>query len=372
MPTAHISLDALSHNVGLVRARVPPQTQLLAAVKANAYGHGAVAVARHLISQGVTWLGVATPREALELRGAGVSADILIFSPTYENVAELVDYDVALTVIDERSLEAVEASGTKNARVHLKVDTGMGRLGLPWQRAADLAQTIAKTKGVTLEGVWTHFANSDDGSKRFTHCQIEAFELFLADIKGKGIYPRLVHAANSAAVFAYPESHYDLVRPGIALYGYHSSPVMAGLEPNLRPAMTLSAPVTFVKSVAAGTPVSYSSLWHAPEDTTVATVRIGYADGYPRLLSGKAEVLVHGQLRPVAGRVCMDQLMVDVGESKVQVGDRVTLFGPGELNAEALASRIGTISYELLTSVSPRVERVYEQARGALRRPDRA
>ena len=158
----------------------------------------------------------------------------------------------------------------------------------------------------------------------------------------------------------YPESYFDMVRPGIALYGYHSSPVVAGLEPNLRPALTLTAPVTFVKSVAAGTPISYSSLWHAPQDLSVATVRIGYADGYPRLLSGKAEVLVQGQLRPVAGRVCMDQLMVDAGDLDIAVGDRVTLFGPGELNAETLAGRIGTISYELLTSISPRVERVYE------------
>ena len=358
MPTARISLDALSHNVEIVRARVPAKTQLLAAVKANAYGHGAVKTAKHLVSQGVTWLGVATPWEALELRSAGVNAEILIFSPVYKNVAELGNYGVALTVVDERSLKA--AKGARNARVHLKVDTGMGRLGLSWQQAADLAQKVDKTEGVTLEGVWTHFANSDDESERFTRCQLEAFELFLEDIKGKGIYPKLVHTANSAAVFAYPASHYDLVRPGIALYGYHSSPVVEKLEPNLRPALTLTAPVTFVKSVAAGTPVSYSSLWHAPEDTTVATVRIGYADGYPRLLSGKAEVFIQGQLRPVAGRVCMDQLMVDVGNLDVAVGDRVTLFGSGELNAETLAGRIGTISYELLTSLSPRVKRVYE------------
>lgn len=357
MPLAQISLDALRHNLGRVRSHIAPTTQVLAAVKANGYGHGAVAVAKQLQAEGVSWLGVATAAEALELRSGGVDANILVFSPVYERLDELVAHDVALTLSDISNLEVLEPY--EGARVHLKVDTGMGRLGLPWQDAVDLARAVDASKSVTLEGVWTHFACSDDEDRGSTRCQLEAFHLFLAKLEQDRIHPGIVHAANSAAVFAYSEAQFDMVRPGIALYGYHSSTFIAGLEPGLKPVMTLTAPVTFVKRVRAGTPVSYSAMWAAPEDTSVATVRIGYADGYPRLLTNKAEVVVQGQLRPVAGRVCMDQLMVDVGDLDVKVGERLTLFGPGPLTAEVLAARIGTISYELLVSVGTRVARQY-------------
>ena len=359
MPTATVSLDALRHNVARVRSHLQPETQLLAAVKANAYGHGAVRVARHFAACGVTHFGVATAGEALELRAGGVTRPILIFSPVYQNIPELVDYDVSLTVADTHSLDAAKVSGVR-AKVHLKVDTGMGRLGLGWREAVELAKHVDAAENLVLEGVWTHFAASDEADRAFTEGQLEAFTLFLESLREHGIGPGLVHAANSAGVFAYPEAHFDLVRPGIALYGYHSSEVVAVLEKDLQPALTLTAPVTFVKRVKAGTPVSYSGLWTAPRDTTVATVRVGYADGYPRLLTNKGEVGFKGELKPVAGRVCMDQTMVDVGDAEVEVGNRVTLFGPGGLDAETLAGRVGTISYDLLVSLSSRVERVYE------------
>lgn len=360
MPTASVSLNALRHNVERIRSHLRPETKLLAAVKANGYGHGAVAVAHHLAACGVSYLGVATAEEALELRTGGVALPILVFSPVYRNIPELVDYGVTLTVADAHGLESVRASGVVGAKVHLKVDTGMGRLGLGWREAVELAKNIDAAKGATLEGVWTHFAASDAADRAFTHTQLEAFNHFLEGLRANAIEHGIVHAANSAAIFAFPESHFDMVRPGIALYGYHSSEVIAELEKKLQPALTLTAPVTFVKRVEAGTPISYNTLWRAPHDTTVATVRIGYADGYPRLLTGKGEVGFKGSLMPIAGRVCMDQLMVDVGDERVSIGDRVTLFGPGGLDAEELARRIGTISYELLVSLSPRVERVYE------------
>lgn len=360
MATAAVSYGALEHNLKLVRRRLAEGVGVLAAVKANAYGHGSVPVARRLEQLGVSWFGVATAEEALELRGAGVGGRILVFSPVYASIRELVDYDVALTVTDEAALAAVlAAKPSKPARLHVKVDTGMGRLGLAWPGALELARKVAKAPGMVLEGVWTHFAASDDEDPSFTQRQHEAFQSLLAALRKDGIEPLLAHCANSAAIFAHPDTQHDLVRPGIALYGYHSSPFIAGLEPGLRPVLTLSAPVTFVKRVEAGSYVSYSRLWQAPRDTTIATVRIGYADGYPRLLTGKGTVLLHGQERPIAGRVCMDQVMVDAGELSVAVGDRVTLFGPGPLDAETLAARIGTISYELLTSLAPRVERVY-------------
>ena len=360
MSRATISLKSLTHNLSKIKTRLSERTDILVAVKANAYGHGAGETARHFESIGVSWFGVATAREALELRSEGITANILIFSPVYTNITELVDYDICFTVADGDSFEAITPQFGSDARVHLKIDTGMGRLGLGWQEAAHLAKKIDASPNMKLEGVWTHFAASDDEDRKFTLRQLETFDLFLNSLETHSIYPKLKHAANSAAVFAYPKAQFDLVRPGIAAYGYHSSPYIAELEPNLKPALTLDAPITFVKKVKKGTSISYSSLWQAPRATTIATVRIGYADGYPRLLTGKGEVLVQGELRPIVGRVCMDQLMVDVGDLEVDIGDRVTLFGPGKLDAETLAGRIGTISYELLTSIGSRVERVYE------------
>ena len=357
MATARISLSHLTHNLQKTQKYLKSDTKILAAVKANAYGHGAVPVARHLETQGVNWFGVATATEALELRAGGVTANILIFMPVYERLAELAEANISLTIVDDYSVSVIEQAGVQ-ARVHLKVDTGMGRLGQGWQEAAAFARRVDASR-FDLEAVWTHFACSDDESRRFTECQLEAFHLFLEVIAKEGIQPKLRHASNSAAIFAYPEAQFDLVRPGICIYGYHSSPFIAGLEPTLNPALELKAPITFVKDIKAGRSVSYSSMWKAKKDTRIATVRIGYADGYPRLLTNKAEVLVQDMLCSVAGRVCMDQMMIDVGELDVTVGDEVTLFGHESLNAESLAGRIGTISYELLTSLSPRVERIY-------------
>ena len=362
MPTATVDLGALSQNVTLLRRRLAPATQMLAAVKADAYGHGAPRVAQHLERVGVNWFGVATPDEALELRAAGIEGHVLIFSPVYEGLERLIDHKVALTVVDEVSLERVQWAARavrKEAHVHLKVDTGMGRLGLPWREAAGVARAAGRTSGVVLEGVWTHFACADEAERGFTEKQIARFKCFLDALRKDSLEPAFVHAANSAALIAYPETHFDMVRPGIALYGYHSSDVTTALEPGLKPVMTLTAPVTFVKRVRAGESVSYGAGWTAPEDTTVATLRIGYADGYPRGLSGRAEVLVGGVKRPVVGRICMDQMMVDVGGLEVRPSDRVTLFGPGALGAEGVARLVGSISYELLTGLGSRITRRY-------------
>jgi alanine racemase len=364
MATAYVSQAALKHNLSVIRSHLKSDTRVLAAVKANGYGHGAVLVADYLTSQQVSWFGVATAEEALELRESGITGSILIFSPVYDRLSELLQADICLTVVDATSWQIIAAaqrqlSRDAPARVHLKVDTGMGRLGLLPEQAHTLAAALDGAGA--LEGVWTHFASSDDADDTFTRQQLRTFQAFVDELKSKDITPTLLHTSNSAAIFSQPEAHFDLVRPGIALYGYHSSAYIEGLEPTLRPAMQLTGNITFIKRVSTGTPVSYSSMWHAPRDTTVATVRFGYADGYPRLLTGKAEVIVHGVKRPVAGRICMDQLMVDVGELPVQIGDEVTLFGP-DLSAETVAQQIGTISYELLTSVSGRVKRVITEA----------
>lgn len=361
-PVAHVDLAAIRHNLARVRGRVAADTKILAAVKADAYGHGLVPVARALEAAGVAYFGVATPAEATTLREAGIRGGVLLLSPVRDpaTVARLVDAGVALTATDDASLDAYARSDLPaTLKLHLKVDTGMGRLGRPGREAAGLARAIDRRPGWTLEGVWTHFAASDDEDRAYTLGQIEAFRSALDSLDAAGLTPPLRHAANSAAIYAYPEAAFDMVRPGICLYGYHSSDVVAALEPDLRPAMRLVAPVTFVKRVDTGTSVSYGNLWRAPRDTTIATVRIGYADGYARSLSQKAWVSLGGERRPVVGRVCMDQIMVDVGDLDVSPGDEVTLWGPPGPDAESLARAIGTVSYELLTGVGARVERTY-------------
>ena len=359
MPVAQVDLNSLRNNYELLRKRLSPGSRLLAAVKANGYGHGAVAVAKALETSGCDWFGVATPEEALELRAGGVEGNILLFGPAYERIAELREADVTLTIPGPEALEAVRSSGIGGARVHLKVDTGMGRQGLPPAGALELARELDREPSVSLEGVWTHFAKADEADRSFTERQVELFDSLLGELEREGLRPPLAHACNSAGLLAYPDAHYEMARPGISLYGYPPSDGMSALEPGLVPVMTLSAPVTFVKRVAPGTTLSYGATWTAERETTIATLRIGYADGYPRIVGNRAWVRIGGRDATVAGRVCMDQLMVDVGDLDVRPGDRAILFGPDGPTAAEIGALAGTVSYEMLTSVSPRVRREY-------------
>lgn len=364
MPTATINLLTLTHNVARIRSYLTPTTQLLCAIKANAYGHGAVQVAKHLAGLGVGWFGVATPEEALELRSAGITGEVLLFNPVYDGLDRLLEHQVTFTVVGGESLKALQQAVIKTgkqAKVHLKVDTGMGRLGYPPAGILEPAKELDSHKEFYLEALWTHFACADDEDKTMTLAQLERFNDAVSLLEAHGIEVPLKHCANSSAIFAFPESHFNLVRPGIALHGYHSSPYIASLEPQLKPTLTLSAPVTFIKRIGAGTTLSYGASWTAPHDTTIATVRIGYADGYPRSLGNKAQVNIQGQLKGIVGRVCMDQLMVNVGDVDVQIGDEVILFGADAPTAETLGQLAGTVSYEMLTSLGTRVKRVYEK-----------
>lgn len=364
-PVAHVNLTALHHNIERIRHYLQPDTNILVAVKADGYGHGAVHISEQLARVGVNWLGVATKGEATELRQGGITGRILIFSPVYESDAReldaIIDNNIDVTVVDDHSAQVISRAAArvgKKARVHLKVDTGMGRLGFLPERAIEVARTVDQDAHLELTGVWTHFSCADDENPAHTQQQLEHYFDMLSRLERDNIPVPIKHTANSSAIFAFPDSHFDMVRPGIAAYGYHSSRYIETLEPHLRPVMTVKAPVTFVKPFAAGQSISYGAMWQAPADTTIATVRLGYADGYPRLLSNKGHVRINEQVYPIRGRVCMDQFMIEVGDD-VQVGDAVTVFGEG-LSAEDVAEQYGSISYELLVSVGKRVARVYE------------
>lgn len=364
-PQAAVDLAAISHNLGVLRTAARG-TPLLASVKADAYGHGLVPVARHLARQGVGWFGVATPQEALVLRRQDVPGRVLLFGPARTHLRALIDAGVDLTVTDRADLEAIEAAGAATpARVHLKVDTGMGRLGRPPDEAVPLARALTASPATEWTAVWTHFACADLPDSGVTEAQLERFHEALAALAEAGLEAPLRHAANSAATLAFPQAHFDLVRPGLALYGYAPSPAVAAGHAPLRPALRLSAPVTFVKRVPAGTPLSYHHLWRAPRETTVATVRCGYGDGYPRRLGGRAPARVNGAPAAVVGVVCMDQLLLDVGDAPVAVGDHADLIAPDAFGADALAGLYDSIAYELLSALGPRVARRYLDPAGA-------
>ncbi len=361
--TAVVDLAAVRHNLTVVRGLIRPGTKVLAAVKANAYGHGLVAVAAELERAGVDHFGVATAGEALALREAGISTAVLVLSPVRDRatISRLAEAGVDVTVTDESSVEQLVAADLpRRLKVQVCIDTGMGRLGLVESSAPRVVRRVVEQPRLELAGVWTHFADADGTDPAFTLGQIDRFETALEGLEREGLRPPLVHAANSAGTIAYPQAHYAMVRAGIILYGQHASPTIRQRSPALRPAMRLEAPITFVKRVEPGTPISYGCVWRAAQPTTIATVRLGYADGYPRQLTGKGWAAVRGVRCEVVGRVCMDQLMLDVGAvPDVQPGERAVLWGAGGPDAEELASSFGTISYELLTGVGSRVRRVY-------------
>ncbi len=355
---ATVDLDAVEHNLRAVRSLLPARTAMMAVVKADAYGHGAVPVAEAALAAGATWLGVATPEEALELREAGVGGRVLILGPLADSWVEpVIAAECALTVADRASAAAVQRVSGIRPRVHVKVDTGMTRLGAAPEDVEGLLAALDPAR-VVVEGIYTHLACADEPDPTMTRAQLAAFAQTVEIVRRR--FPSAIcHAAASAGALAWPEAALDLVRIGIALYGVPPAPHLA--LPALRPVMTLSSRVIRTRRVAPGTPVSYGAAYRARLATTIATVPLGYADGYPRALSGVGHMLIRGQRFPVAGRVCMDFTMLDVGDAPVHEGDEVTVFGSG-LPAEDVAETAGTISYELLCRLGRRVPRVYTRA----------
>ena len=361
---AEVDVASLLVNLDVFRAT---DAEVMAVVKADAYGHGAVRVARVLADAGIRQFAVGTVPEGVELRRAGIAGRILILgAPLPEYLGRYVRHELDVTVPSLGVAEAVrEATGRgRGLRAHVKVDTGMGRIGLLPKEAADVVRLLEGASGVELAGLWTHLATADEPELEYSQRQLELFHGVVREV---GDAFETIHAANSAAALRLPESlvfDRPLIRAGIGLYGYTALEGLAQ-EAGLKPVMRLTSRVTHVKWVEPGTTVSYGRRWRAERRTRIATVNAGYGDGYPRLATNRAKVGIAGEHYPVAGTVCMDMFMVDVGDrTDVAAGDEVVLFGPGGPDAFDLAVCTETIPYEILTRVTRRVPRAYVEGRG--------
>jgi alanine racemase len=350
-----------------IRKFLSPKSEIMAVVKANAYGHGALETSKIVLANGAKSLAVARVEEAKELRKAGIDAPVLLLGYTPgTQFNEVLDLNLIQTVYSLEMAEALnsvaERSG-RQAKVHLKIDTGMGRLGLtPGRPALEDVLKAARLPHLILEGIFTHFAAADSADKTFTLAQLELFNSFLEELRKAGLEFPLRHCANSAALLDLPQTYLNLVRPGIIIYGLYPSGEIQNLI-NLKPAMSFKTRIAQIKKVPAGYKVSYGSTYQTSQPTVIAVISAGYADGYSRLLSSRGIVLVNGHRAKVVGRVCMDQCMIDVGHiNGVSPGDEVTLFGSGggeTIPVEEIAKLTGTISYEIVCMVNSRVPRFY-------------
>jgi alanine racemase len=355
---------AIEHNVARLR-EVAGGAAVCAVVKADGYGHGSVHVARAALAGGASWLAIATVSEGHALRSAGIDAPLLLLSePPIAAIPDLLAADLTPVAYRLPFLAALDAAGHRRGTpvpVHLKADTGMGRVGVPPADWSVLLQQAATSDGLVVEGLMTHLARADEPDVDTTDLQLDAFDRFVAEAARVGIAPRWVHAANSAGTLVQPRSRYTMVRPGIAIYGLSPDVAVPATAFDLQPALRLVTEVSFAKRITEGTPVSYGHRWYAPADGWVATLPLGYADGVPRALTNVGQVLLHGQRRPIAGTVCMDQLLVWCGDDEPRVGDEVVLLGAqGDelLRVEEWAALVNTITYEIVTQLTARLPRV--------------
>ena len=353
-----VDLDAIRHNA---RQLKPPGSELMAVVKANGYGHGDVEVAAAAIEAGATWCGVALVEEGVRLREGGIEVPILLLSePPSGSEAVALAHRLTPTVYSDGALDRLAEAARGPVAVHVKIDTGMHRVGVWPPEDAPAFCARVQAAGLEVEGLFTHFARSED-DERTTKEQLAWFLEAVEAVRGAGVAPRILHAANTGATLRHPGSHLDLVRPGIGLYGIEPAPGV-GSDRGLRPALRWRSEVATVKHLRAGEAISYGHRYRLDLDAWVATVPVGYADGYPRRLTDRGEVLIRGRRCPVAGTVTMDQLMVDCGDLGVEPGEEVVLIGRQggeEITADGLGRRCGTIGYEIVARIGARVPRGY-------------
>lgn len=359
---AEVNIQDIAFNTQQIR-RLIGDSQLMAVVKANAYGHGALEVAHTVLANGASWLAVAIPEEGVRLRRAGIAAPILVLGAVSpEEVEVCVAKDLAVTLYEQQTAHILANAARKlqkTAKVHVKVDTGMSRLGIPDSAAVEFIRRVMRLPGIEVQGVFTHFADAENPNQEYLRWQWQRFERVLAALKREGIHIPCRHAANTAAALFFPQSHLDMVRVGLALYGMYPDdrrPI------SLKPALALKTRIAALKRVPAGTAVSYGCSYVTWKDTTLAILPIGYADGLSRKLSNKGHVLIGGKACPIVGKVTMDHTIVDVGDLPVSVGDEVVLIGSSgqaQITADHWAKWMDTINYEVTCLISSRVERVY-------------
>lgn len=366
---AEIDLDALAHNAREIRRITSKRANVMGIVKADAYGHGVTQTVRTFLNNGVTRLAVSMLDEAIQLRNLGINVPILVLSYTDPSRArEIILNDVTQTIFSHDLAKALSDEAValgRNVKVHVKVDTGMTRVGfMPGYSAVKSVFEISRLPGIIVEGLFTHFASADEKDDSYTLMQFEKFMSICNELGRVGVHIPVKHVCNSAAILKHPQMHLNMVRPGIILYGLYPSREVNRSLISLKSAMTLKAAVVMVKDVEKGSFISYGRTFETERESRIATLPIGYADGYTRLLSGKGHVLIHGEKAPIVGRICMDQCMVDVTDlkSEVRVGDEAVLFGrqgEAEISVEEVAEQIGTISYEVVSVIGKRVPRVY-------------
>jgi len=364
---ALINLAVVRHNLRKIREKIGPSIRIMAVVKADGYGHGMLKISQVILKEKVDALAVANVEEGVELREGGIGASILILGPlSEEGVEPLIHYHLTPTVIDEgmvQKLSGIARSTQKEIGVHINVDTGMGRIGVPYEKAVSFIEKVRGMEGIRIKGIYTHFSSAEEKDKAFSLLQVERFQNILKKLKERKIYPLLKHASNSAAVLDLPDSYLNMIRPGLLIYGYYPS-LYVSRSITLKPSMSLRCKIMFIKKVSSGTSIGYGRSYITPRPTSIAILPIGYAHGYPYSLSNKAEVLIGGRRAPVIGKICMDQTLVDVGHIReTKVGDEVVLWGTqGEenLSLEEISLKANTIPYELLTNVGKGVQRIYK------------
>ena len=361
-----VSLDNLEYNINQIKSRVSENVKLCGIVKANAYGHGVEEIAANLIEHGFDYLAVAFIDEAVELRLCGIEHPILILGNTpKDTVEQVVEYNITASVYNietAKMLSAEAVKQNKTAKIHIKIDTGMSRIGfLPTEQSIEEITSVSKLPNIYIEGIFTHFANSDANDETMTLKQFDKFMYVVSVLESRGINIPVKHCCNSAAIIKYPHMHLDMVRAGIILYGMYPSDIEYDI--NLKPLMNFKTSVINVKTMQPGETISYGATYTVEKPMKVATIAVGYADGYSRLLSNRGRVLVNGQFANILGRICMDQCMIDVTNvHNISIGDEVVLFGTDEnenLPIEELAVKLGTINYELPCVINNRVPRCY-------------
>jgi len=359
---AEVNLNNLEYNFKQVKSLLKPQIKVLVTVKADAYGHGLIPVASRLVSCGLDYLGVASIDEGIKLREAGIKIPILVLGMILkEDIGPLFTYNLIPSLCDRKMALALNAKAKvlkQKIPVHIKVDTGMGRVGVLLKEAFKFIVGIHKLKHIQIQGIFTHFALADTDCD-FTSGQIKAFNKLLGDLKNKGIIIPLVHTANSIGVINHRNSHFTMVRPGLVIYGLYPR---KDLKLKLRPVLSLKTRIVFFKKVGSGYGISYGLTYKTKKPAGIVTLPIGYGDGYPRNLSNRAWLLIGGRRFKISGRICMDQIMVDVGDFRPKIGDEVVLIGKQggqKVSAEELAELSGTISYEIACGLGSRIPRVY-------------